>query len=188
MTATFGTLGPDDNYFLTLNSAVLAGYGSGSRWWLDPTIGVSFLNDVLSVNTFITNARLDMAVWAPAIPPALAQYTGLVSSSLQDTAPRTGVVRAGWIELNYLPSVTAAPFTREVRFPFYAQAGHTVTIRAPAELLADVMQWYSSTPMSTAAPHDLPISTAESSAGISAVRDHSQTTVLSSQPRPFLGP
>jgi len=91
MTTTFGTLGPDDNYLLNLNSAVLSGYGSGSRWWLDPTIGVSFLNDVLSVNTFITNARLDMTVWAPAIPPALAQYTSLVSSSVHDTTPRTGI-------------------------------------------------------------------------------------------------
>ena len=187
MTATFGTLGPGDNYFVTLNTAVALGYSPTSRWWLDPTIGVSFLNDVLSVNTFITNARLDMVVWAPAIPPALAQYTSLVSSSIQDTAPRSGIPRAGWIELNYLPSVTAAPFTREVRFPYYAQAGHTVSMRAPADLLADVMQWYANTPTSPVAPHDLPIS-AESSAGVSAVRDHSQATVLSSQPRPFLGP
>jgi len=148
MTTTFGTLGPDDNYLLNLNSAVLSGYGSGSRWWLDPTIGVSFLNDVLSVNTFITNARLDMTVWAPAIPPALAQYTSLVSSSVHDTTPRTGIARAGWIDLTFLASVTAAPLTREVRFPYYASAGHTVTMRAPAELLADVMQWYANTPIS----------------------------------------
>jgi hypothetical protein len=58
--------------------------------WLDSTIGASFLNDVLSVNTFITNARLDMTVWSPAIPPALAQYTGLVSSSVHDTTPGLG--------------------------------------------------------------------------------------------------
>ncbi len=188
MTTTFGTLGPDDNYLLNLNSAVLSGYGSGSRWWLDPTIGVSFLNDVLSVNTFITNARLDMTVWAPAIPPALAQYTSLVSSSVHDTTPRTGIARAGWIDLTFLASVTAAPLTREVRFPYYASAGHTVTMRAPAELLADVMQWYANTPISPAALHQLPISAAESSPAVSAVQDASQATMLSSQPRPFLGP
>ncbi|HJX66555.1 MAG TPA: hypothetical protein VJ860_21675, partial [Polyangia bacterium] len=74
------------------------------------------------------------------------------------------------------------------RFPYYASAGHTVTMRAPAELLADVMQWYANTPISPAALHQLPISAAESSPAVSAVQDASQATMLSSQPRPFLGP
>jgi hypothetical protein len=84
--------------------------------------------------------------------------------------------------------LTAAPLTREIRFPYYASAGHTVTMRAPAELLADVMQWYANTPISPAALHQLPISAAESSPAVSAVQDASQATMLSSQPRPFLGP
>ena len=187
MTATFGALGADDNYFLIRNSSAGSRYSSDSRWWTDATIGVSFLNDVLYAKTFITNARLDMDVWAPAIPVALGQYPSLVSTSVHDTAPRTGFVRAGWIRLNYLPSVASDPTTREIRFPYYATAGHTVTIRAPGELLSDVMQWYSNVSPSPAAHTGPPAPTSDWLPGISRVPDIGPASLLS-DPYPDMGP
>jgi hypothetical protein len=177
MIATFGTLNPDDNYLLILNGAVIAGYGGGSRWWTDPAIGVSFLNDVLYVKTFITNARYDTVVWSPAISPALAAYTSLVASSIFDVAPRPGIDRPGWIRVTYLPSV-ADPASREIRFPPYALAGHPVSIRQPAELIADVTQWYGATlPTSSALP------TETVSSGYASIR---QTLPAPAAVRPIL--
>jgi len=185
MTTSFGTLGTDDNYFLVLNHAVELGYGTGSRWWTDPTIGVSFLNDLVYVDTFITNAKLDMVVWTPAIATALRSYTG-VASSVMDSSARTGITRPGWIEVNFVHGVIPDPTSREIRFPLYPTAGHTVTARAPTELLADVMQWYPGTssallavPGQTPAAARLPSSIfASSTAPTSAL----------SEAHPFLGP
>jgi hypothetical protein len=185
MTATFGALGADDSYFLIRNYAAGAKYSSDSRWWTDSAIGVSFLNDVVYAKTFITDARLDMDVWAPAIPLALGQYPSLVSSSVYDAAARTGVARAGWIELNYLPSVASNPTTREIRFPYYATAGHAVTMREPGELLADVMQWYSKLAASPVAHSEPPAPSFDSFQGTS--REISPARLLS-DPFPYLGP
>ncbi len=188
MTATFGALGTDDNYLLSLNGAVLNAYSSTSRWWTDTAIGTSFLDDVVYVDTFITQGKFDMVVFSGAIPPALGMYTDLVSSSLLDMTPRTGFDRAGWIELDYWPGLPGNPTTREIRFPYYPTAGHTATMRAPVELLADVMQWYSSTPASPLA-FSAPVAPAGRPPLASpAVRTAPPSTVLSSQPRPFLGP
>ena len=185
MTTSFGTLGTDDNYFLILNQAVLTSYATGSRWWTDPTIGVSFLNDLVYVNTFITNAKFDMVVWTPAIATALGSYTG-VASSVVDSNTRTGIARPGWIEVNFVHGVIPDPTSREIRFPFYATAGHTVTARASAELLADVMQWYPSTSSSILAgpaQTPAPARSASSPVGIS-----SASTATSPTDHPFLGP
>jgi hypothetical protein len=144
MVAAFGTLAAGDNYFLILNTDVLAGR-SGARTWHDPMIGVSFLHNLVYVDTFITSAKLDMAVWTPAIAPALASYTSLVASATLDSAPRAGVARPGWIAVSYVPGAIPDATTREIRFPFYAAAGHMVSIREPAHLLADVRQWMDGT-------------------------------------------
>ena len=146
MTKTFGALTSDDNYLLALNTAVTSSYGGTGRTWIDSAIGGNFLADLVHVNTFITNAKYDMVVWTPAIAPGLASFTGTVSSAVIDSAPRTGITRPGWIKVTYAPDVIPAPTTREIRLPTYGNAGHTVSIRDPANLLADVMQWYANSP------------------------------------------
>jgi pimeloyl-ACP methyl ester carboxylesterase len=185
MTATFGTLGAQDSYFLIRNTVAGYKYSSDSRWWTDSAIGVSFLNDVVYVKTFITNARLDMDVWAPAIPVALGEYPSLVSSSVYDAISRTGVARAGWIRLDYLPSVASNPTTREIRFPSYATAGHAVTMRASGELLTDVVQWYTNVSASPVAHSSPPAPPFDSFPGTS--REISPARPLS-EPFPDMGP
>jgi hypothetical protein len=145
MSAVFGALGPDDDYYLRDNPLVREGYDLDSRWWTDPAIGESFLDAAFYVRTFITDARLDMMVWTPAIPPALALYPELVTSSDHDRAPRPGVPRPGFILLDYSAAAYPEPTAREIRFPAYDSSGHAISLRQPAELLADVSDWYAST-------------------------------------------
>jgi hypothetical protein len=144
LTTTFGALASDDNYFVVLNTSATGPFSSSARNWHDSAIGLNFLSDLVYVDTFITNAKYDMVVWTPAIAPGLASFTSTVASAVIDTAPRMGITRLGWITVTYQPGVIPAPATREIRLPSYSSAGHTVSIRDPANLLADVMQWYSS--------------------------------------------
>jgi hypothetical protein len=144
MTTTFGALTSDDSYLVVLNGAVNSPYAGTARTWHDSAIGGNFLTDLGYVKTFITNAKYDMVVWTPALAPGLASFTSSVASTVIDSAPRTGIARPGWIKVTYLQGVVPAPTTREIRFPTYSNAGHMVSARDSANLLADVMQWYSS--------------------------------------------
>jgi hypothetical protein len=188
MNATFGTLGVGDNYFLILNTNVLSSYDSNARNWHDRKIGISFINDVVYVSTFITNAKFDMMVYTPAIAPALRDYTDLVATSVYDSASRTGFDRAGWIEIGYAQGVIPSPTTREIRFPFYASAGHSVSTREPDHLLADVMQWYASTLPASPATAAQPVAAAASSLGPIESHLTRAPTATSSEPVLFLGP
>jgi hypothetical protein len=188
MNATFGTLGADDNYFLILNSNVLSSYDSNARNWHDRKIGISFVNDVVYVNTFITNAKFDMMVYTPAIAPALLDYTDLIATSVYDSASRTGFERAGWIEIGYAQGVIPSPTTREIRFPFYASAGHSVSTRESDHLLADVMQWYASTLPTSPATAAHPVAAAASRLGPIESHLSRAPTATPSEPVLFLGP
>jgi hypothetical protein len=122
-------------------------------------------------------------VWAPSIPASFQDYPTIVSGATVDMTPRTGFDRAGWIELVYQPGVAPTSSMREIRFPYYAGGGHSVSMRAPGPLLADVMQWYAQTPTASAA--HLP----PSSAGVaSALRPPATPVATTPQSRPFLGP
>ncbi|HEY6476241.1 MAG TPA: hypothetical protein VI456_06630, partial [Polyangia bacterium] len=183
LVSKFGALDANDTYFMLLNEQVTPGYSSTSRYWTDPTIGVSFLDDVAYVDTFITDARLDAVVWAPSIPASFQDYPTIVSGATVDMTPRSGFDRAGWIEVTYQPGVAPTSSIREIRFPYYATAGHSVSMKEPGPLLADVMQWYAASPTASAAR--LP----PSSAGVApALRPPAVPAATTPQPRPFLGP
>lgn len=183
MSSTFGALTSADNYFVVLNSTVLGGYSTTSRTWHDSTLGVSFLDDLAYVSTFITNAKYDMVVWTPAIAPASRSFTGLVASAVLDSAPRTGITRPGWIDVTYVAGAIAGVTTREIRFPSYANGGHTVSLGDPANLLADVMQWYAAAPsVSASAQQVAPV------AGAVAAKSIVQPAVSGSDQVRFLGP
>ena len=114
-----GTLDADDTYFMLLNQQVTTGYSSTSRYWMDPTIGVSFLDDVAYVDTFITDARLDMVVWAPSIPAA--SFHGLPDDRLGDNrrhdAPG-GVQPCRMDRASPISLARVAPTSAHARDPF----------------------------------------------------------------------
>lgn len=152
MSAVFGALQPWDRYFLrtnyhanwafhVFNVAKVRGYEVDiyhPRW------GWMFLQNVGHVNTFVTNAPLDLVVYPYAIPPSLAMYDDILESLLHVEHPLFGEARPGYIILNYRSS--AFPHilglgTRTIRFPLYAHSCHAVSLTQPEELLEDVSSW-----------------------------------------------
>ncbi len=100
--------------------------------------GRLFLEDLLSVKTFITNAAFDAAIWTPSLPAALALYTTSVSGVHVDGESFT---------VDYLPGAFGAPTgtSRAVRFPTYAASGHSIALDEPAKLAADIEAWLAET-------------------------------------------
>jgi choice-of-anchor A domain-containing protein len=155
MNSAFGTLPQGDSYFVADNATAAAslsnGDGTGARTDADLLFGTYFLNAVLSnVKTFITHADHDNAIDVLAIPRAfldtttrynpVSPYPALVSSfTIDNTLPSgPGIPRPGQMKIVYKATNTS----RSIRFPEYADAGHSVAQRMPAALLADVIQWY----------------------------------------------
>ncbi len=150
MTAVFGSLQPWDRYFLSTNGnanaafhvynvALVRGYDIHS--W-EPRYGRMFLKNVAHVNTFITNAALDLVVYTAALPPSLAKHGDILVSALHVTVG--GEARPGKIILNYqssafpdIPGLT----TRIIRFPHYDKSCHAVSLTQPLDLYTDVSDW-----------------------------------------------
>jgi hypothetical protein len=146
----FGTLQPWDQYFLTSNGpanwafhvfniAMVRGY---DIHFYEHRYGRMFLKNLAYVQTFITNAPLDLVVYAAAVPPCLARHTELVSSVEQVTGGPEP--RPGQIVVHYLPH--AFPdvqnlTSRTIRFPIYAQSCHAVSLTQPLDLYQDVSAW-----------------------------------------------
>jgi hypothetical protein len=141
MDAAFGELAPDDAYYVALNYNVY-GQLEGSRDWLADTSGAEFLYNVAFVPTMITNAPFDIVVWSLGMPAVLSYWDEIVSDVAHDTAPQDGVDRPGWLHLTYVDGAVPGATAATIRFPFYPSAGHIVTLREPAELLADIEQWW----------------------------------------------
>jgi hypothetical protein len=97
-----------------------------------------FLQNLRWVRTFITDARYDLEIYAPAIPAAM---TAMGVSANVVTAARAGVTRAGWIEANLPATGDGAETSVEIRFPSYDQSGHSVATTQGADLAADVEAW-----------------------------------------------
>jgi hypothetical protein len=133
-----GKLGPNDTYY-----ALTGRQCSGEpEFWNDDTLGAVFVENLRHVRTFITHARWDMVIYAPAIPAALQEEGFSVQT---DSAARPNVDRPGWFTVD-LPATTDPdePATKiEVRFPLYETSGHMVAASQPAELAADVEEWLS---------------------------------------------
>lgn len=151
----FGVLQPWDGYFVDLNYDVNNAFyynrplflGYGLYYASTPLYGRMFLENVAVVDTFITNAAYDVVVFCPALPRALGKHTSMLFSSEHDKTRPQGADRPGRILLDYIPgSVPGVEVSsRTIRFPFYADSGHAVTLTEPAEILADVTAWLDST-------------------------------------------
>jgi choice-of-anchor A domain-containing protein len=149
--SAFGALPSGDSYFVSLSKTVKAPYVNidGTPAWNDADLafGTFFLNAVYpgNVKTFITHADHDNAINVLAIQRAFldtthvstSPYPNLVSTctfdSLFPNSSRPGRMIIGY-NLNNA--------SRAIRFPEYANAGHSVSQRMPAQLLTDVIQWY----------------------------------------------
>jgi hypothetical protein len=150
MSQVFGTLQPWDQYFLTTNGpanwafhvfniAKVRGY---DVHYYDHRYGRMFLKNLAHVRTFITDAPLDLVVYAAALAPSLARHADLVSSVEQVTAGPEA--RPGQIVVQYVPGAfpeITGLTSRTIRFPVYAQSAHAVSLTQPLDLYQDVRAW-----------------------------------------------
>ncbi len=150
MAAAFGALQPWDRFFIGSNSnanwafhecnvALARGYDIHS--W-DPRYGRMFLQNVVHVRTFITNAALDLVVYTDALPAALARHDNILASARHERQGEEA--RPGRIVLEYragaFPGIPG-PGVRSIRFPGYGHSAHAVSLTQPLEFFADVGAW-----------------------------------------------
>lgn len=153
LSSVFGILQPWDRFFIELNYDVSTAFVYNRMYFLDyrnemywqqsQRFGEMFLENAAWVNTFITNAAFDVVVYSPAIPTALALHTTHLNNVEYDSSGPPGSERPGQMLLNYkTSSVPGSNVTqRAIRFPFYPQSGHAVSLTEPAEFLSDVFVW-----------------------------------------------
>ena len=162
MVNTFSTfqsvLQSDDAYFVRDNTNVLYGYGYNashpSRRWDDAPIasnasrdsgialGSAFVGNLQNgVATFITVTQYDGVVRTQPIQDALndGNFSSLVSNASYSSTQSVISGSPGGMHITGLSS------SWDVAMPYYT-SGHTVVMRTPGQLLADVKKWYASTP------------------------------------------
>jgi pimeloyl-ACP methyl ester carboxylesterase len=101
--------------------------------------GLYFLEDLLDVRMFVTNAAFDADIFTPSLPDAIAMYTDQVKS----------VHKAeGAVTVDLKPGAFGAPAegaSRSFTFVTYDASGHSVTLDQPEKLSADLRNWLSAT-------------------------------------------
>jgi hypothetical protein len=140
LTPTLGALSPHDRYFEWELFDLLGEPFSGAEAKLHgierqhERHGRLFLEDLLDVRFFVTNAAFDAAIFTPALPEALEMYTDLVASVHTDG-------EALRVELWPGAFGAAGAEAHEVRFVPYGAAGHSVSLDEPDALAADLAAW-----------------------------------------------
>jgi choice-of-anchor A domain-containing protein len=150
-----GQVGVEDAYFVNFNDAVNRGYPGASTWGATgqgKIQGTDFVNHLRNnVSTMVTVAKFDTVVYSLDIPFALGNlrsdldFGSLVANvrfSKTDPIFPTPLGRPGFIGIDYASPVE----TRTAAMPFQYVAGHSISMRAPAELLADAMIFFQSSP------------------------------------------
>jgi hypothetical protein len=132
---TFGTLNSYDGYFLNFSYDIYLLFNNPSEQYTmgDPSIGRRFLENLLDVKTFITNASLDVIVYPPSIPETAKSYDEIEGATVDGENIKIGFKKGSF-------GLTEATF-RTIRFPAYTESGHTVSVFQPVKLLDDVKAW-----------------------------------------------
>jgi hypothetical protein len=136
MVAVFGELADDDQYYLPFNDAFFWAPNLELPDACERSDGRHFLRVAAFVPIFITNAEFDRIVYSPNIPLALASHDDVVSAVVLDTGVPADAERPGTMRIDYVDGTR-----RDLRFPSYPGAGHSVTWRAAAELREDIEAW-----------------------------------------------
>lgn len=106
-------IGPDDPHFLDL-----------------------FLRNLVNVDTFITAAGRDIAIYAPSIGPTLTSHDAIVASA--EASP--GALTIHYQQNAFPDDPEPTPESRQIRFPTY-DSSHSVALDQPVLLRDDVAAW-----------------------------------------------
>lgn len=134
MQAQFGELGPEDSYYIATNHAVFRGY-PGARSAQDTNIGRAFLWSAYHTEVLLTHAAFDRRIWAPAFAQTFARYSDYVDAAR---------MLDGAVEIDYRDSELGSNKRVHLAYASYPDAGHIVSLRAPAQLRSDVRRWFES--------------------------------------------
>ncbi|MEZ4293928.1 MAG: hypothetical protein R3B70_03045 [Polyangiaceae bacterium] len=140
LSATLGALAPYDRYFeielFDLIGAPFAGVTTTSLGIerQNARYGLYFLEDLLSVRFFVTNAAFDAVIWTPSLPAALQMYTSEVASVHMDP---------GSVTVGFVPGAfgLGEGESRAFRLAPFDGSGHSVSLDEPEALAADVGSW-----------------------------------------------
>ncbi len=150
--ATFGPLRKWDCYLIGMNLTVYAAFTmlnlESFIYDLEPDdspiYGRMFLENLPLVKTFLTDAEYDLVIYSPAIPKALEKYTDLVQKVDVVRGKENTDKDRGQLRVHYIPNAlteTATPRTVAIYYPYYGNAGHSVSSAQPDKIQADVMKW-----------------------------------------------
>jgi len=139
ITAGLGALPAWDRYYLSLLNEANTLFRSPLTQFIgvasgDPHYEPLFLHNLVYVDTFITSAERDVAIYSPSIPGSLAKHDAIVDSIEVD---------AGEIAVHFAGTPfpgEPAPGLRRIRFPTY-DASHAVSLDQPQALRDDVAAW-----------------------------------------------
>jgi hypothetical protein len=136
--ALVGDLQAWDRYFMPFNAEALARFRGYTARQLevdpaDPHFGELFLRNLIRVDTLITDARYDLVVPTAALPEALRSYPAWVSAVIVDPDASEWTIEY---------AAERGSIARIVTVPDY-EAGHAVSLDAPALLRDDVAGWLS---------------------------------------------
>ncbi len=157
----FGKLNYYDDYLVSTNTAIYLAFNYNVLFLSfpnykkllgpnDSTIyGRLFLENLVYVNTFMTDANLDLVIYSPAIPEMLKKYPDIVEDvTTKRGNDIEGGSRNGNIVIAYkkdfIHNLTAEPqssLTRNIFWPHYAESGHSVSSTEPDIFLLDVKDW-----------------------------------------------
>jgi len=128
LVAVLGALPAGQNYNLAY-SPLEPGKGSAVTpdWRQLTLVGTAFLDNLQTIDTFLTDGQRDLVVPEPALVPALGALSR--GASITETADQVTV------------SFSSGPRTIDIRH--YPNAGHMITMIQPHEFAADVRAWLS---------------------------------------------
>jgi hypothetical protein len=161
---TLGALNNIDAYVTGTNPYIFLGFlvnGGGNnllevawRAYLDPfdispgnsdRYGKMFLENLAIVDTFMTDAKYDYVVYAPALPTQFegnrfTSYVEHITTCPGDDARRYGSFTVDY-KANAVSELRQSPAYRTVSWRHYGESGHAVSASQPQEFREDVAAW-----------------------------------------------
>ena len=143
----FGELGSWDQYYTPLMNFDVydAFYGDDALKYdvhpESPRYGRLFLENLPVVQVMITEAPLDLSVFASVLPYSFEGYQDIVTKvEVESSCLECDKSFTIWYRTDSLTG-TATPEKRTVYFPYYAEAGHMVALSMPEKIRQDVALW-----------------------------------------------
>src|SRR5262249_27449220 len=140
LASTLGEIAPYDRYFeVELFDLIGAPFAGSAAQALGierqhARYGELFLEDLLTVRAFVSNAAFDAVIWTPSLPAAVARSTDVVAGAQ---------AKDGEVTVDYKPGAfgLTGGASRSFRFVTYASSGHSVSLDQPEDLAADIAAW-----------------------------------------------